>query len=230
MIELSIVLIIIGLLVAGITGGQSLIESAKIRAFINELNGYKQAVAIFYANNYRYPGDLNDDGYIGRCDAGTGCVSEKYTASSFPAPYNVSVSGDSYGQRGPFIELYLDNLIDFQPVAGRGGAGNSQPYSKVFSTGYYSFYSYGVVSLSSTSTSFYKKMKNASPYLNFYNNKDNDKQTKLFKTIDEKIDDGKYNDGNVRAYNCRSDVDGSYEPSTENNVKLTDLYYNVGIR
>ena len=33
LIELSIVLIIIGLLVAGITGGASLIESAKVKAF-----------------------------------------------------------------------------------------------------------------------------------------------------------------------------------------------------
>ena len=37
LIELSIVLIIIGLLVASITGGQSLIESAKIQSVINEL-------------------------------------------------------------------------------------------------------------------------------------------------------------------------------------------------
>ena len=38
LIELSIVLIIIGLLVAGITSGQSLIESAKVRKVINEIN------------------------------------------------------------------------------------------------------------------------------------------------------------------------------------------------
>ena len=36
LIELSIVLIIIGLLVVGITSGQNLIESAKVRKVINE--------------------------------------------------------------------------------------------------------------------------------------------------------------------------------------------------
>ena len=41
LIELSIVLIIIGLLVAGVTGGASLIQSAKTRALINEINNYK---------------------------------------------------------------------------------------------------------------------------------------------------------------------------------------------
>ena len=38
LIELSIVLMISGLLVGGITGGKSLIESAKIRNVINEFN------------------------------------------------------------------------------------------------------------------------------------------------------------------------------------------------
>ncbi len=41
LIELSIVLIIIGLLVAGITGGASLIESARMRNFINEVNSWR---------------------------------------------------------------------------------------------------------------------------------------------------------------------------------------------
>lgn len=65
LIELSIVLIIIGLLVAGITGGASLIESAKIRNFINEITGYNQAVSIFYAAKGRLPGDANNDRIFG---------------------------------------------------------------------------------------------------------------------------------------------------------------------
>ena len=96
LIELSIVLIIIGLLVAGITGGQSLIKSAKIRAFMNELNGYKQAVSSFYVAKDRLPGDLNNLGTIGQ-DSG-----QTYTTSSFSAPYNVKVPS-LYS--APFIDL-----------------------------------------------------------------------------------------------------------------------------
>ena len=53
LIELSIVLIIMGLLVAGVTGGQSLIEAAKVRGVIDEATNYKRAVNIFYAKNGR---------------------------------------------------------------------------------------------------------------------------------------------------------------------------------
>ena len=65
LIELSIVLIIIGLLVAGITGGQSLIESAKVHSFYSSLNNYKQAFNTFYISHSRFPGDFNMDGRIG---------------------------------------------------------------------------------------------------------------------------------------------------------------------
>ncbi len=44
LIELSIVLIIIGLLVAGITGGASLIKSATLRAVMTEARNYNTAV------------------------------------------------------------------------------------------------------------------------------------------------------------------------------------------
>ena len=50
LIELSIVLIIIGLLVAGIIGGQSLVESAKIRNYLTEMKQYQVAVNAFIIN------------------------------------------------------------------------------------------------------------------------------------------------------------------------------------
>ncbi|MDR0571490.1 MAG: prepilin-type N-terminal cleavage/methylation domain-containing protein, partial [Rickettsiales bacterium] len=43
LIELSIVLIIMGLLVAGITGGAALIKSAQLRVLITEFQNYRVA-------------------------------------------------------------------------------------------------------------------------------------------------------------------------------------------
>ena len=48
LIELSIVLIILGLLVAGVTGGASLIKSAKIRSVCNDYLNYKNAYNAYY--------------------------------------------------------------------------------------------------------------------------------------------------------------------------------------
>ena len=107
LIELSIVLIIIGLLVAGITNGQSLIESAKIRSIINEFRGYRYAVNTFYSLKGRLPADTNNDGRFGEYSG------DNY-AGYFPYPYN----GQKYqiGDRftAPLIDLYLNKIIDFE--------------------------------------------------------------------------------------------------------------------
>ncbi len=59
LIELSIVLIIIGLLIAGITGGASLIKNSELRSAINEARGYQVAVNGFYSLYSELPGDFN---------------------------------------------------------------------------------------------------------------------------------------------------------------------------
>jgi len=58
LIELSIVLIIIGLLIAGVTGGASLIKSAELRTMMNEARGYAIAVNNFYTQFDELPGDF----------------------------------------------------------------------------------------------------------------------------------------------------------------------------
>ena len=65
LIELSVVLVIIGLLVAGITGGASLIESARVRSLMNELRDYERAIYTFQAAKGRYPGDPMNYGTFG---------------------------------------------------------------------------------------------------------------------------------------------------------------------
>ena len=59
LIELSIVLIIIGLLIAGITGGASLIKSSELRSVMSEAKSYQVAVNSFYTQYDSYPGDTD---------------------------------------------------------------------------------------------------------------------------------------------------------------------------
>lgn len=58
LIELSIVLIIIGLLVAAITGGASLVKSAELRAVMAEARGFQVAVNSFFSQFDALPGDF----------------------------------------------------------------------------------------------------------------------------------------------------------------------------
>ena len=59
LIELSIVIVIIGLIVAGVVGGQTLVLQAKIRSQISDFNKYKIAYNTFQLEYNAIPGDFN---------------------------------------------------------------------------------------------------------------------------------------------------------------------------
>src|SRR5665213_3308988 len=58
LIELSIVLVIIGLIVGGILVGQDLIKAAEVRAQISQIEKYSSAVNTFRAKFAAIPGDM----------------------------------------------------------------------------------------------------------------------------------------------------------------------------
>lgn len=60
LVELSIVLVIIGLIVGGILGGQSLIRSAELKSVLTDFSKYKSAVNQFREQYKGLPGDLSD--------------------------------------------------------------------------------------------------------------------------------------------------------------------------
>jgi len=60
LVELSIVIIIIGFLIAGIAAGQSLIQQAKLNAIIGEATNYRVALNEFVIRFNALPGDFKD--------------------------------------------------------------------------------------------------------------------------------------------------------------------------
>src|ERR1700756_2788750 len=60
LIEMSIVLVIIGLIIGGILTGQDLINAAAIRAQISQIEKYNTAVNTFYGKYGYLPGDIPD--------------------------------------------------------------------------------------------------------------------------------------------------------------------------
>ena len=228
LIELSIVLIIIGLLVAGVTGGASLIQSAKTRALINELNGYKQAVYTFKAAKDRLPGDLNSSGKIGYLSG------QVYTEDSFPAPYNTKGNGYDIPTpiTGPFVDLYLEKIIDFMPIKTNEikdtwtlNKTSGVPVSKAIDAVHY----YESSRSRSEETSCKYQLKNGILLTTF------DSKTKinpkLLRIIDEKIDDSEYNSGNFRGF-CQGTSklgNNSYNNAEEAGKHCEHSYYYIGI-
>jgi prepilin-type N-terminal cleavage/methylation domain-containing protein len=70
LVELSIVLLIIGLIIGGITAGSSLIKQSQLRAVMSEVNNLKSAINAFKIQFTSLPGDMsNASTFWPTCDA-----------------------------------------------------------------------------------------------------------------------------------------------------------------
>lgn len=75
LVELSIVLVILGLLVGGILSGQSLIRASQLRALTRQYQGYYTAVQTFRDKYFALPGDMtNATQFWGLRAAGAACM------------------------------------------------------------------------------------------------------------------------------------------------------------
>ena len=86
LLELSIVLVIIGLLIGGIFVGQSLIHNAQLNAVITEFTRYQTAVQSFKQQYQALPGDMNNAtsfwGVAGGTGSDTTCMNTVSTTAA----------------------------------------------------------------------------------------------------------------------------------------------------
>ncbi len=80
LVELSIVIVIIGLIVAGIMAGKSLVKQAQIQGMLNEASQYKAAIMAFKLQYNYLPGDIPNAG--------------SYWPSCYTTPANCNGNGD----------------------------------------------------------------------------------------------------------------------------------------
>ena len=196
LIELSIVLIIISLLVAGIIGGKSLVDGAKVYTTISELRKFKQEIYSFKLLKNRLPGDLTGSGKIGKYG------DQSYNNNSFGGNY-VS-SNRNYGiptqKVGPFVDLFLNNISDFEPKKTVPQTGDlndengGSPLSKSLDCWYYFEHGWG-----STNSSDGKYLMPEKTFIVCRKYPSPTRKLKYFMKIDEKIDDGIWNMGDFRS-------------------------------
>ena len=89
LVELSIVLVILGLLTGGILGGQSLMRAAELRSVGSDVNEFKTAMHSFRDRYLAWPGDMrNAVSFWGAAAGGTAegpdatCIALDYTSPS----------------------------------------------------------------------------------------------------------------------------------------------------
>lgn len=98
LVELSIVLVILGLLTGGILGGQALIRAAELRAVNTELSRYQTAVLTFRDKYFALPGDMpNATRFWGALDGNDGVQPDCRGESTG----SLTCNGDGNGQVNP---------------------------------------------------------------------------------------------------------------------------------
>ena len=219
LIELSIVLIIIGLLIAGITGGASLIKSSELRSIMGEARGYAVSVNSFFTQYDQYPGDASTNVgsaslYLGDRDSKIEFVNDATTvvAEGIDAWYDLKDIGA--------IDLSFTALTATQYSAPMPLVPVTHiPGSKIKGAGWVFDYNnltlQNVVVLTGTTVQYVSggvvSMVNGSNLTTPDHTKNG--STEIISapdalSIDSKIDDGKANTGNVQAVN-QSPTDGA---------------------
>ena len=107
LVELSIVLVILGLLVGGVLSGQSLIRAAELRSVSNDLSRYAAAAQTFRDKYFAIPGDMPNAtsfwGSAGGANNDAACQAAQTTAA---ATCNGDGNGDLLNNNGE-SEPYL---------------------------------------------------------------------------------------------------------------------------
>lgn len=129
LVELSIVLVILGLLTGGILGGQELIKAAELRAVGTEYNQWQTAVYTFRSKYFGLPGDLRNAeqfwGTASTCPPAAGTVVDDGTCNGngngIIGDHNTST--EIFEQFTFWQQLQLSGLISGQYTGSVGSGG-----------------------------------------------------------------------------------------------------------
>ena len=231
LIELSIVLIIIGLLIAGVTGGASLIKSSELRAAISEARGWSTAVNGFYNQFNAFPGDYNvaiglPAGAAGNSNSQINAYTLAANPSGISSTTNAcantaSTAGCAYEDNVAWVQLKNAGVVDTNTVSaptlsatGATSFGVTNPQSKIKSSGW--LFDYGSANGSTAGTNQFGQnvvILSGAPSTtamdasnSYVNGAASARVTGAITpadalSIDTKVDDGKYNTGRIQGIN-----------------------------
>ena len=217
LVELSIVIIIIGFLIAGISAGQSLVRQASLNAVINDFTKFKTAINAFESRYSAVAGDFKN-GYsfwatVGNCtdaDVNTGA----HDGCNGNGDGNLGGAGYYEGNL-MWKHLSLAGLINGSYSGTISGSGEwvigvDVPAGPLPNSGYYSVYDnyWGFVSLQDM-ISFSSRVPNRDPYEAILKPAD-------AKNIDIKLDDGLPSNGKLVSGTSYANANGLCSNGTLN--------------
>lgn len=117
LVELSIVLVILGLLTGGILAGQSLIRAAELRSASTEMQRYKTAVMSFRDRYFALPGDFNKavDFWTSLGGDGSNATCQNLSATGAP-----TCNGNGNGQIDVSVVVNDERYRAWQHLANAG--------------------------------------------------------------------------------------------------------------
>lgn len=216
LVELSIVLVILGLLTGGILAGQSLIRAAELRAVSTEYSRYVAAVQAFRDKYFQLPGDFTKATDFWGTASG-GCPNG---ARSGTQTCNGDGNGDFYAVSHEYFTFWqhLANagLIEgsYSGVVGPNNPqyhvipGTNIPRSKLSNTAWTARGINITANPSWFDTNSPRLFEIGAPQTNFWNEGAAFKPEEVW-NIDTKMDDGKPGTGKVMAFNWDTCTDAT---------------------
>lgn len=238
LVELSIVLVILGLLIGGVLSGRSLIRAAELRSVSSEYSKYMASIQAFRDKYFAYPGDMNSaTRFWGRLNSNADCVTNSSASVASPGACDGDGDGimDSAGaasQAGETEQFWLHlahaGLIEgtYTGLAGSGGyahcpIGTSCPASKLAGAGwgirYLGNYAGNAAAFSGNYGNFFDYGAGVSTQ-STYGAALNPSEVW---NVDMKIDDGVPGTGKLIVYNWPSCTNAASLSDTSTTYKLT---------
>ncbi|PZP84489.1 MAG: hypothetical protein DI582_08615 [Azospirillum brasilense] len=237
LVELSIVLVIIGLLSGGILGGQSLIHAAELRGIATDYQSYSTATQTFRDKYFAVPGDMvNATAFWGKstadCNAQTGTAATPGTCNGNGngRMEHAAAAGGTAESFRAWQQLALAGLIPGTYTGNSGSVstvdpdvGSNVPASKIRSVGWgYGYYD------NSSGGNAYSYNYDFTNWLVLGNEADNVYPDGPFMpaedawNIDSKLDDGKPGYGKVQPTSLGNCTDSANATDRESDYLLTN--------
>jgi prepilin-type N-terminal cleavage/methylation domain-containing protein len=203
LLELSIVIVIVGLLMVGITSGSHLLQASNINKTISEITGYVQATNTFKEKYKALPGDMRD-------------ATSQWGSAVTDGNGNEQIIGVTTEALGVWEQMALSGLISGSYSGVSAGTqnfeiGTNVPGSVTPGAHYFLYYfsaastTAAVYGTSGTALQLGAANATTSPFISILTPSD-------AHTIDTKMDDGIASTGNV--YSMISNNNGTTNTST----------------